>query len=121
MRTIALDFDGVLHSYTSGWKGADRIPDPPVPGMADACHRLKADGFNLIVISTRACSTYGLSAMRIWLRENGFPPMQIYADKQPAELYVDDRGLRFEGDASALLAFVKTGMEPWNKGAQAKV
>ena len=33
----------------------------------------------------------------------------------------DDRGLRFEGDASALLAFVKTGMKPWNKGAQAKV
>lgn len=29
--TVAVDVDGVLHSYTSGWKGADRLPDPPVP------------------------------------------------------------------------------------------
>ena len=26
---LCLDFDGVVHSYTSGWKGADVIPDPP--------------------------------------------------------------------------------------------
>ena len=30
--TLVLDFDGVIHSYTSGWKGADVIPDPPVDG-----------------------------------------------------------------------------------------
>lgn len=27
MRTIALDFDGVLHAYTSGWKGAGEIEE----------------------------------------------------------------------------------------------
>jgi hypothetical protein len=31
---LCLDFDGVLHSYTSGWKGAAVIPDPPVPGRS---------------------------------------------------------------------------------------
>src|SRR5882672_3079773 len=31
---LCLDFDGVLHSYSSGWKGADVIPDAPTPGMA---------------------------------------------------------------------------------------
>ena len=29
---VSVDFDRVLHSYTSGYLGADQIPDPPVPG-----------------------------------------------------------------------------------------
>ena len=32
---ICVDFDGVIHSYTSGWKGIDVIPDDPVPGAIE--------------------------------------------------------------------------------------
>ena len=31
-RTVCVGFDGVIHSYVSGWRGAAVIPDPAVPG-----------------------------------------------------------------------------------------
>lgn len=117
-KTIALDFDGVLHAYTSGWQGPSAIPDPPVPGMADLCHTLLGMGFDLVIMTSRARYPLAPRAIAAWLEEYGFPIMPVTAEKVPAELYIDDRGFRFDGNAAAILAFVKAGMTPWNKGAQ---
>lgn len=118
-KTIALDFDGVLHSYTSGWKGSDIISDPPVPGMVEACHRLLAEGFHLSVISSRARYPEGIRAMEQWLVTHGFPAMDITSEKIPALLYVDDRAFRFNGDPAPMLNLIlSTDLEPWNRGSQ---
>jgi hypothetical protein len=32
---LCLDFDGVIHSYTRGWSGANVVSDAPVKGAFD--------------------------------------------------------------------------------------
>ena len=41
-KTIVFDFDGVIHSYTSGWQGITAIPDPVVPNIQAAINYLPA-------------------------------------------------------------------------------
>lgn len=66
---LALDFDGVLHSYASGWKGARTIPDPPVPGAIEFL--LGAlDHFEVAIHSSRARYFGGRRAMKRWLRHH---------------------------------------------------
>jgi hypothetical protein len=114
--TICVDFDGVLHAYTSGWKGATVIPDGPTPGaikwLCDLADPLRdEDAFKIVVQSSRASSFWGWLAVRRWLRRQIFEHYgcdmvradDIYASikvtsKKPAALvYVDDRAWRFDG------------------------
>jgi len=44
-RLVCLDFDGVIHSYTSGWQGIESADDPPVPGAFDFIDTALASGF----------------------------------------------------------------------------
>ena len=64
---LCLDFDGVVHSYESGWKGAAVIPDPPVPGAIDFI-RNAVEEFRVAIFSSRSNQPGGLDAMKYWLR-----------------------------------------------------
>lgn len=65
---LCLDFDGVLHSYSSGWQGARNIPDDPVP---DALRFLVValDHFQVHILSSRSHQWGGRRAMKRWLRK----------------------------------------------------
>lgn len=63
---LCLDFDGVIHSYLSGWKGAHFIPDPPVSGaMAFLIEAVKA--FDVQIFSSRSHQEGGIAAMKAWV------------------------------------------------------
>ena len=68
--TVVFDFDGVIHSYQSGWKGAGEIPDPVVPGIVEAIDELRAGGYRVVVVSTRCADPAGKAAVEDYLTEN---------------------------------------------------
>lgn len=64
---LLLDFDGVIHSYKSGWQGARCIPDPPVPGAIEFLCKAQAH-FQVCIYSSRSRQFLGKWAMKRWLR-----------------------------------------------------
>lgn len=113
---LLLDFDGVIHSYTSGWKGAHIIPDPLVPGAADFIASAVSI-FDVQIYSSRSRQPGGIQAMKRYLSRS-LPPqivdhLEFPKEKPPAFLTIDDRCICFDGnfpDPRVLLDF-----KPWNK------
>jgi hypothetical protein len=115
---LCLDFDGVVHSYSSGWKGADVIPDPPVEGafgfIKDALKH-----FDVQVFSSRSHQPGGIAAMQNWFRHYALDPtswldeLKFPTIKPSAMITLDDRAIQFEGvwpEISKLREF-----QPWNR------
>ena len=66
---LCVDFDGVIHSYTSGWKGADVITDVPVKGALRWLWKA-TEWFDIHVYSARSKEFRGREAMRAWMLEH---------------------------------------------------
>lgn len=116
-KTLVVDFDGVLHSYRSGWKGPTVIPDPPVDGALDFLARA-VERFEVAVLSSRSREAGGIDAMKQWLADHGLAEvvlsrLRFPRTKPPAHVYLDDRGWRFEGSFPTLDAI--DAFEPWHK------
>jgi hypothetical protein len=112
---VVLDFDGVIHSYVSGWQGAGVVPDPPVPLIDEEIKRIRAAGYRVVVVSTRCATPEGMGAVRRYLRENGIEVDDVVAEKPPAKVYVDDRALLFDGNPKGLLEKIQQ-FRPWQEG-----
>lgn len=96
-RTVCLDFDGVIHSYRSGWCGAEVIPDPPIHGTRDAIARLRKE-HRVVIHSARCRDEAGVAAIEAWLAKHGIEVDEVCRHKPPAMVYVDDRAVSFRGD-----------------------
>lgn len=131
-KILCLDFDGVCHSYTSGWQGATVIPDPPVPGMWEFLLDMQSH-FEVNIFSSRSGQPGGITAMKKWFAEhlathqNNVGNKMTFGDayiavedllrfpedKPAAFVGIDDRVITFTGhwpSTTALLNF-----QPWNK------
>ena len=102
-KTVAFDFDGVIHSYTSGWQGADVVPDPPVPGIKESIEALRTAGYEVAVVSSRANTEEGCAAINNFLKEHEITVDMVTDKKPPALVYVDDRAICFDGNAKSIV------------------
>lgn len=128
---LCLDFDGVIHSYVSGWKGVDVIPDPPVEGAINFLYEAICY-FDVCIYSTRNESEEGIKAMQDWLskwekidrneREKWGMVVERTAlllnirfpkTKPSAFVGIDDRVLTFTGEFPDMETL--KNFKPWNK------
>jgi hydroxymethylpyrimidine pyrophosphatase-like HAD family hydrolase len=99
-RTIAVDFDGVIADY-DGWKGSG-ILGRPRADVKVALAKLQAEGWKIVIHTTR-----GQEEIRNYMAQHGiaFDEINCNSDyktqgpKPVADVYWDDRAVRYSGDA----------------------
>lgn len=104
MLTICIDFDGVIHSYTSGWKGIDVISDPP-NNKSFAALTEYVKHFEVCIYSSRSKNQNGIEAIKKWFAEYGWPQdgkgdligLKFPTEKPAAFITIDDRAICFDG------------------------
>ena len=125
--TVAVDFDGVIHSYVTPWEGTDIIPDPPVEGALEWLYEL-LQTYRVVIVSSRAGDLAAVQAMHEWLQEHSTPEqwagvgerpglcdIVITDQKVPAVLYIDDRAYPFEGPDTFPSVETIQEFKPWNR------
>lgn len=124
---ICVDFDGVLHSYTSGWQGAGVANDPPVDGAEQWLYDM-TEQFRVAIYSSRSKSLAGRACMQRYARKH-FNMMTTWSTdhrgdylfeclewpwfKPSALITLDDRAICFNGTFPTIETI--RGFKPWNK------
>lgn len=132
---LCVDFDGVIHAYTSPWTNAETISDGPVPGALRWLWKA-TEWFDVHVYSSRSKVEAGRTAMRVWIVKHAIEefgadhpmawanddleagpiyPITFSHEKPAAFLTIDDRAVRFEGDWSEFDPADLLSFKPWNK------
>ena len=98
-KTLAIDFDGVIHKYSKGFKGIDNIYDPPMDGTYESLKKLKDEGYILKILSSRP-----KEFIQPWLEKHELSQFitEVSNHKFPATLYIDDRGFNFKNWSQCL-------------------
>jgi len=98
-KIICLDFDGVINVY-KGWRNegfAVILDNSPVKGVKAAIKKLRKQHL-VIVHSTRCAHPGGKRAIINWLLKHGIQVDKVSHNKPLADVYVDDRGVAFDGN-----------------------
>ncbi len=106
---VCVDFDGVIAKY-DGYKGGEHYGEP-IEGAKEFLEKLKSCGLKPVIFSARNPEN-----VITWFKKYSFPTnLEVTNVKIPAPVYIDDRGLKFNGDFSKLLKDLKNFNCYWSK------
>ena len=103
MKTVCVDFDGVLMSMDY-FTSFDEAVGPPIPGAIEGLQKL-AQRYSVVIHTSRASmfkgetkADIGKKAVLRWLRKWGADHYvsEVTGDKVIASAYIDDRAVEFK-------------------------
>jgi hypothetical protein len=95
---LAIDFDHVIMDTDNPVPG--RRMGPPLDGARDAI--LSFYGHEIIIHTCWAQTESGKAAVEKWLEYWRFPAIEVTAMKPRADVYLDNKAIRFENWEQAL-------------------
>lgn len=117
-KVVAVDLDGTLLEY-DGWKGPAHFGQP-IPGVLKALYELKKEGWAVVIWTTRRTD----QALRTHLEKHDIPFDYINTNpfgppggshKIYADVYLDDRALRFNGNTAGLAQRIMDAAKSWTE------
>lgn len=113
-RTIAVDFDGVIAEY-DGYKGPGVLGAPRLD-VVESLRTLQSEGWKIVIYTTR-----GEAEILSYLAQHRIPHDEINRNsdyktagvKPVADVYWDDRAVRYSGDARKDLDAIR-GFRTWS-------
>ncbi len=102
---IAIDLDGTICPIKEPTGSYENLR--PLPQAAERIRELRAQGHYVIILTARNMGTCQSNLGRVmknvgritleWLEQYGIEYDEIYFGKPNAEIYIDDRAIRFNG------------------------
>lgn len=102
-KSIAIDFDGVIHKYSTGWQNG-MLYDGPIEGAKNTIDRLKRKGYKIIIFTVRLNPMFDIINKGVrnvrrdiedWLAKHSIYYDELTNNKPPAIAYIDDKAIRF--------------------------
>lgn len=114
---VAVDFDCTLARY-EGWQGYRTELLPPNEGMPELIRKLKKDGCKIIIWTCRNepknieryCEAYEIPIDGVNKSVDDF---NLGSPKVFADVYLDDRGLHYNGSSKGLYEEINKRRQEW--------